>query len=120
MNCNDQGGTTLPPWQLATVRGEPYDVAGYKLTPVARLLTYTMGQGTLRANSVSGWGAGMVRVRPLAIIAEQDGRRQRIRLIGATNAALRTMLAVGVAITLLSWAVRLLARRDRRLKRIDD
>jgi hypothetical protein len=114
MDCNNQDSTTLPPWRVATVRGEPFQVAGYKLTPVARVLTYAVGQGTLRARSMSGWAAGLVRVKPLTVIAERDGRERRIALVGATTGVLVSMLTAGIVITLLLWAVRLLAHRGRR------
>ncbi|MBN1659729.1 MAG: hypothetical protein JXA93_15085 [Anaerolineae bacterium] len=114
MDCDEQGGTTLPPWQVVTVQGEPYEVAGYKLTPVARVLTYAAGQGTLRARSMSGWAAGLVRVKPVAVVVEGDGRQRRIRLAGTATGAPGAMLAGGVAITLLLWVVRRLARCGRR------
>lgn len=123
MNYNDQaagwqaGGITQAPWRLATVRGEPYAVAGYKLTPVARVLSYAIGQGTLRARSISGWGGGMVFVRPVAIEVERDGRTRRIKLARSTRASFAAMVAAGATITILLWWVRLLARRGRRLSR---
>jgi len=114
MDCNDQGGTALTPWRVAIEHGEPYEIAGYKLTPVARVLTYAVGQGTLRARSVSGWVAGMVRVKPLAVVVERDGHQRRVRLASASTGTLGGMLAAGVAVTLLLWAMRRLARGARR------
>ncbi|MBN1657512.1 MAG: hypothetical protein JXA93_03875 [Anaerolineae bacterium] len=114
MNCDDRDGTNSTPWRVATVRGEPYDIAGYNLTPVARVLTYAAGRGTLRARSMSGWAAGLVHVRPVAVVAERDGRTRRIALAGRNRGALGTMVAAGAIITLLLWAVRLLIDSGRR------
>jgi len=101
------------------VYGEPYEVGGFRLKPVARVLTYAVGQGTLSLRSVSGWAAGLVRVKPVAVVVERDGRKQRIALVGTWAGALVAMVAVGAAITLLLWAMRLLARRARRLQQVE-
>lgn len=126
MNCNDQAdarkavGTTQVPWRMATVRGEPYEVAGYRLAPIARIWTYAAGQGTLRARSILGRGGGMVYVRPVAVEVEQDGRAQRIKLSRPTRWILVSMLSAGASITVLLWAVRQRIRRDRRLSCVSE
>lgn len=98
-------------WQ--TVRGEPRTVAGHRLTPVARLISYSRGRGTLRQQSISGWALGFVRIVPLGVVVETGGQEQWISVRDATAAALRRMMLATAAITLLLAAVRRLARRHR-------
>jgi hypothetical protein len=99
-------------WQ--TVRGEPRTVAGRRLTPVARLISYSRGRGTLRQNSLSGWALGIVRVVPLGVVVENDGQEEWVAVHNATAAALRPMMLTAAAVTLLLAAVRRLARGRRR------
>ena len=98
------------PFRWQTVRGEPRTVAGRRLTPVARLISYSRGRGTLRHDSISGWALGCVRVLPLGVVVETGGQEGWIPVRDATAAALSRMVTVAAAITLLLAAVRQLAR----------
>ncbi len=97
------------PFRWQTVRGEPRTVAGRRLTPVARLISYSRGRGTLRQRSLSGWALGFVRVVPLGVVVETDGQKEWIPVRDATAAALRRIVMIAAAITLLLAAVRQLA-----------
>jgi hypothetical protein len=98
------------PFRWQTVRGEPRTVAGRRLTPVARLISYSRGRGTLRQRSLSGWALGFVRVMPLGVVVETGGQEEWVPVHDATAAALRRTVLIAAAITLLLAAVRQLAR----------
>lgn len=101
------------PFRWQTVHGEPRTVAGRKLTPVARLVSYGHGRGTLGQNSLSGWALGFVRVTPLGVVVEAGGQEEWVAVQDATASALRGMVLAAAAITLLLVAVRRVARRCR-------
>lgn len=101
------------PLRREVMHGEPRYVAGYTLTPVARLVSYARGRGTLRQHSYSGWAIGFVRVTPLAIVVETNGREEWIAVQDSTASALRRMALAAAAATLVLAAVRRLARRHR-------
>ncbi|MGD8397738.1 MAG: hypothetical protein PVG11_02670 [Anaerolineae bacterium] len=100
--------------RLHTVRGEPYHIGGHTLTPVARVASYSRGQGTLQGDQVEGWGMGFVHVTPLAVLVEDDGDRHRIRVTSSADNALRAMGVAALLLTLLCWGLRLVVRRQRR------
>jgi hypothetical protein len=97
------------PYRWQTVRGEPRTVAGRRLTPVARLISYSRGRGTLRQKSISGWALGFARVVPLGVVVETGGQEEWIAVRDATASALRRMMLTAAAITLLLAAARQLA-----------
>ncbi len=99
------------PYRRQVVRGEPYYVAGRTLIPVARLVSYARGRGTLRQHGFSGWAWGFARVMPLGIVVEANGREEWIAVHDNTGSALRRMALAGLAITLFLATVRRLARR---------
>jgi hypothetical protein len=99
--------------RIHTVRGEPYRIGGRTLTPVARIVSYGRGQGTLRGDQVEGWGMGFLHVTPLAVVVEGEGDRQRIAVTGSADNALRAMGVAALLLTLLCWGLRLAVRRRR-------
>jgi uncharacterized spore protein YtfJ len=109
-------GLTTKPLRVETVRGEPYHVAGKKLIPVARILSFGQGRGTLRLDRLEGWGVGFIRVSPRAVIVETEEGEAYLPLVDTTAEALRGMVLAAVALTLalalVRWAVRRL-RQDR-------
>ena len=98
------------PFRWQTIHGEPRTVAGHRLTPVARLVSFARGRGTLRQSNVSGWGLGFVRVRPQGVVVESGGQEDWVAVHDATASALRRMLFMAATITLLLAAVRRFAR----------
>lgn len=98
------------PFRWQTIHGEPRSVAGRRLTPVARLVSYGRGRGTVRQNRVSGWALGFVRVIPLGVVVEADGQEEWVALHSTTAAALRRMALAAAILTLLLAGVRRLAR----------
>lgn len=98
-------------FRIETVRGEPYQVNGRKLTPVARVLSYGLARGTIGTDQVGGWGMGFASINPVAIVEERDGAEHSIPLTGGTGTTLRSMFAGSVAIVLFFTAVRWWVRR---------
>jgi hypothetical protein len=98
------------PFRWQTVHGEPRTIAGRRLTPVARLVSYGRGQGTLRQNRLSGWALGFVRVEPLGVVVEAGGQEEWVAVHNASASALRRIVLAAAAITLLSAGLRRFAR----------
>jgi len=93
-------------FRIKTVRGDPYQVKGRTLVPVARIWTYGRAGGTIAAESVGGAGGGFVRITPLAVV-EETARGERSLPIGdATAHALWGLLGLAVAWTLFLAFVR--------------
>jgi hypothetical protein len=99
------------PFRWQTIRGEPRTIAGHRLTPVARLVSFSRGRGTLGQNSLSGWALGFVRVIPLGVVVEADDQEEWVAVQNATASALRGMMLAAAAITLLLAVVRRVAPR---------
>lgn len=92
--------------QVKTVRGDPYQVHGRKLTPVARVLSYGQVRGMIGTDRVGGWGTAFASISPLAIVEERDGVEHPIPITDGSVAALRGMVVGSVAIILLCTAIR--------------
>jgi len=101
------------PLRRQLVRGEPRQISGWTLTPVARMVSYTRGRGTLRQRDLSGWAVGMVRVVPLGVIAEAGGQEEWVAVYDVTTSVLGRLMLAAAAVTLFLTAVRQLARRQR-------
>jgi uncharacterized spore protein YtfJ len=98
------------PFQVQTVHGEPYTIAGRTLIPVARIFSFGRARGSVGPHRFEGRGLGFVWVSPMAVIVKTDGGERRIRLTDSTLALLRTMLGVALSSTLAFAAVRFLLR----------
>jgi uncharacterized spore protein YtfJ len=107
-------GITKKPLRVETVRGEAYQVAGKKLIPVARIVSFGQGRGTLRLDRVEGWAAGFARVSPRAVIVEAEEGDAYLPLVDPTAEALRGMAVAAVVLTLALVLVRRAVRRLRR------
>jgi hypothetical protein len=101
------------PLRTRVVRGEPSQIVGWTLTPVARVTTYTRGRGTLHRDTISGWAAGMVRITPLGVRARTGDRQEWIPVHDVTASVLTRLALAGAAATLFLAAVRRLVRRRR-------
>jgi len=72
MGSREQGSKEGP-FRAETVQGEPWEVAGWRLTPVARLISFGRAKATIGTKEIGGWGAGVVRITPVAVRAESAG-----------------------------------------------
>ena len=96
--------------RVQTVRGEPYEVRGRRLAPLARMVSLGGARATVGTHRLEGRGWGVVYVKPLAIIEETPGGERRMAIRDGTARALMGMYLAAVSITLLLAAVRWLAR----------
>ena len=111
----EDGGISVRPrhFRTETVRGEPYVVGKRKLTPLVRVVSWGKARATIGTGRVTGWGAGFLRITPLAVLEETDEGEVAIAITDATTTAIRGMVFATVASTLLFTAIRWLARRRR-------
>ena len=98
-------------FRVETVRGEPYEVGGRRLIPVARIASFGKARATIGTNQVSGWGGGFVQVAPLAVVEETPEGERRIAISDRTPQAVWRLVLGGGAIALflqlIQWTVRL-------------
>ena len=104
-------GTKNPPVQVQTVRGEPYEVHGRRLVPLARIVSLGRARGTIGTHRLEGQGWGAAYVKPLSVIEEAPNgeRRRRVAVYDGTTRALLAMVLAAVGFTLLLAAIRWVA-----------
>jgi hypothetical protein len=105
------GGAIQRLFRIETVRGAPAWVAGHKLTPVARVVSFGRARGTIGSRRIGGLGGGFFHVAPLALIEDTPQGERRIAVSNPTTAALAGLLGAALAVTLFFTAIRWLARR---------
>jgi hypothetical protein len=84
--------------------------------PVARHFALGKAKGMIGSPGVSGWGIGLVHVRPVAVLVETDEGVDRITIRDAAVASLWRMFGTAVVVALLfavgiRFACRLMAER---------
>jgi len=103
----DSGGR----FRVETVRGEPYEVGGRRLIPVARLASFGKARATIGTRQVGGWGGGFVQVTPVAVVEETPEGERRIPIDDRTLRALRDLVLRAVAVILVFGLIRWFAGR---------
>jgi uncharacterized spore protein YtfJ len=103
--------TKLGPVRVRTVRGDPYSADGRKLIPVVRIASFGRARATVGRHRISGRGGGFVWVRPVAMLEETPEGERPITITDGTASAVRRLLGVALAITLLCAIIRWLAGR---------
>lgn len=111
---SETDGDRLGGFRVRTVRGDAVHVSGRKLIPVARILSYGRARGTLGTARLGGWAGAITQIKPVAVIFEEDGEEQRIAITDATRRALWGIWGSGIALTLVLFIIRCLARRTAR------
>jgi hypothetical protein len=110
----DGGSTGRPrPFRTETVRGEPYVVGERRLTPLVRVVSWGNARANIGTGRVTGWGAGLVQITPVAVLEETDEGEVASAITDATATAMRGMVFAAVASTLVFATIRWLARRHR-------
>ena len=107
----EQARPANQPFRVETVRGTPYDVAGRRLVPVARIVSVGRGRATIGRARVQGWAGGFSQIVPLGVIEETEDGQRYVAITDATGMVLRRILVGAIAITLLSMAIRGVVRR---------
>jgi hypothetical protein len=102
------------PFRIETVQGGPYHVGGRTLTPVARIVSYGKAKGTIGTHRIGGWGFGLARVIPQAVLEKTDDGERAIAIVDVTAEALRGMFVTALAITVVFAALRWVVRRRHR------
>jgi len=93
------------------VHGEPYEVGGRRLTPVARITSFGKARATIGTRQVSGLYGGFVQVTPLAVVEETPDGEHRIAVADRTSRAVRDLTMRAMAAVLVLGSIRWLAGR---------
>jgi hypothetical protein len=109
-----QAGAVNKPFRIETVRGKPYEVAGRRLVPVARITSLGKGRATIGLDHAQGWAGGYAQILPLVVVDETEQRPQYITITDATQSMLRRILVRAMVVLVLLAALRRLAQKARR------
>jgi len=92
--------------RVETVYGEPYEVGGRRLVPIARITSFGKAKATIGTKQVSGWGGGFVQVTPLALVEETPEGESRIAITDGESQAVRNMVLGSMVMVLLFGLIR--------------
>jgi hypothetical protein len=93
-------------FRVETVHGEPYEVGGRRLIPMARIASFGKASATIGTRQVSGRGGGFVQVTPLAVVEETPEGEHRIAIADRTSQAVWNLAMAAVAIVLVFGLIR--------------
>ena len=93
------------------MHGEPYEVGGRRLIPVARITSYGKARATIGTRQVSGVGGGFVQVTPLAVVEETPEGERRIDIADRTSRAVLNLVLGAVVTVLVLGLIRWLVGR---------
>jgi ABC-type uncharacterized transport system involved in gliding motility auxiliary subunit len=93
-----------------TVRGQPLEVEGRRLIPVARRTT-ALWRKALIGNRVAAHGGGFVHLRPLGLVEQHGDEERFIPIRDQTRQALLGLLAAAIIVPLLLIVAVRMARR---------
>ena len=93
--------------------GEPYHVAGRRLTPVVCVASFGKARGTIGHDQISGSGGGFAWYTPLAFVEETQHGDRRIPIWDATSLIQGGMLLGALVLTLSLGVIRWMAHRAR-------
>ena len=99
--------------RVEMVYGEPYEVGGRRLIPMARITSFGKAKATIGTKQVSGWGGGFVQVTPLALVEETPEGEHRIAVTDGEAQAIRKMVVGSAVMVLLFELIRRLAGNRR-------
>jgi len=89
------------------VRGEPIYVGEKQIVPEAQVTWWMQRRATVRMDGASGWGAGVVSVRPQALVERGPDGTRRIPIHDET-----TRMLIGVLVgALFVWFLAEIAMR---------
>jgi uncharacterized spore protein YtfJ len=93
------------------VRGEPIQVYGRVLIPVARIVSIVRRRGTIGTNQVSGGAGGYVYAKPVEVIEELDGDVRVLPIEDPTGTSLFQMAIIATLIPLFAGILVFLSRQ---------
>lgn len=105
-------GATSRLVRAQTIRGEPVEVRGRTLVPVARVVSLGRARASIGTHRLEGHSWGATYVKPLAVLERTPRGERRIAVRDGTARALLAMYLAAVGITLFFAAIRWLAREQ--------
>ena len=90
------------PIRVSVVHGDPIQVYGRTLTPVAKVVSGGSHEGTVRERQVEGRGWAFVHIKPLHLIEERNGETVKIPIPDVTGETLRKMAILSVIVAAVS------------------
>jgi hypothetical protein len=101
--------------QRRVVRGDPIRVGRKEIVPEAQVTWWMRHHATIGAKSTSGWGMGVVSIRPRAIIEHDPDHAGRGRRVPVRDETARMLMGLAAG-ALFVWflaetAVRLATQR---------
>jgi len=102
----------MPLIQRRIVQGEPIRVGQREIIPEAQVTSWLQRRATIGTHSSSGWGLGMVSIRPQALVERGPMGTRRIPIRDETMRMLAGLAAGAVFVWFLAEvAVRLATNR---------
>ena len=93
------------PWDTTILEGDPYKIGQRELIPIAKMQSIFRRQVTFGTNNSSGYGGGLIWLKPVAVIERgPDGSEHRIAITDRTGMATKGML-IGAAVLPLVYAI---------------
>jgi hypothetical protein len=84
------------------IQGDPIRVGQKQVVPEARVTWWVQRRATIGMNSTSGWGAGVVNIRPRALIELDLGSARPERRVPIPDETARLLIGLAVG-TLFVW-----------------
>jgi hypothetical protein len=84
------------------IQGEPIRVGQREIVPEAQVTWWMRRRATIGMNSTSGWGAGVVSIRPTALIERDLRRARRERRVPVHDEMARLLIGLAAG-TLFVW-----------------
>lgn len=96
------------------VEGKPIRVGGRQMVPVVRVTARGRRRATVGPDRLTGWGWGLVRLQPVAILERSETGERRVPIRDRTAEVLGGLLLAAFIIPLLLGVAVRLARAQRR------
>jgi len=81
------------PWRTDILEGDSYHIGQRELIPLVKVRSIIRRQVTFGTQSSSGYGGGLVWLKPVAVIERKpDGSEHRIAVIDETGTVIKGML----------------------------
>jgi hypothetical protein len=93
------------PWETRILEGDPYQLDQRELIPVVKMQSIIRRQVTFGTDNSSGYGGGLIWLKPVAVIErDHNGSERRIAIVDETGMTVKGML-IGAAILPLAYAI---------------
>jgi hypothetical protein len=93
------------PWETRILEGDPYQLGGRELTPVVQMQSLFRRQVTFGTNNSSGYGGGLIWLKPIAVVErDTDGNERHIAIVDEAGMAIKGML-IAAAILPIAYAI---------------